>query len=473
MHVRYDSVVSSTSFDPCDIKYALDFSGKMTSSNLGGKGPDVSAPPAIIYEDVIPFLGFVDLEVTVTSGKYSSDNTSKNGIFHSFGIINVMSDTFVNLKFRFIDHTTGQSFNNPNSFYFSIFDLDTGNRHRAVEAVLVKDFWSYKTADNTELLVKPIGSYTEFMAQKPGTEDDNPTFPEALTTEEQLDRAVTFLFPPVAEFQMTFGVKSGGHQSRNFLFAGPSTLVCPLRALCSSFTCPSGDLKADAEYIACAGETCVAEDAPTCCCSAESFGYFVPYDLIENTIGERVDGKIILGNILEGAHVNMEVSVLNDFSRVNPNYRGLYGSFGIVTVMANSSVEFKFKFKDIMTGLLSVLPPFRMSILDVDHSAGHVRNEPECREILFAQGPTSFALEPDSKISIESAGEEPHFVSGEVGGRADNPGYFVNLTGEQKRKAVILDFPSVAEFDLTFSVSAGCKHSRSIEFTKPTIIGRC
>merc|ERR1719265_1229328 len=58
-------------------------------------------------------------------------------------------------------------------------------------------------------------------------------------TETQQKHAVTFRMPRAKIFGLSISNSSviPGH---TIMFAGPSNVVCPTRALCSSFSCPAG-----------------------------------------------------------------------------------------------------------------------------------------------------------------------------------------------------------------------------------------
>lgn len=473
--------------DPCDPKYALELSDSLMYSNLGGLGPDFDAPRAIYYSNVIPYADEpVDLEVSVTSGNYKAGDASVNGVFRSFGIINVHHDSFANLKFRLVEKKTGNSYINPSSFYFTVFDLDTGFHQTSIESIYISNRFEPRLSHDvpTELVVESSGDFWHVVSQKYGFDQDNPTSPMTLTSIQKA-RSVSVLFPAgSSEFDMTLQV-TGGRLARNFMFSGRSSLDCPARALCSTFRCPSGELKMDANYILCAGSTCSADDASTCCCSANSFGHFDAADVIESSLGERSDGKIKFVNVEPG--VDMTISALSNFERINPSASGIRGSFAALNVVGDSLVQFKFSFKDHVTGLPFFLPSFRMSFFDMDRALHQAQNSVSssvstpidpynCLERVQVTNFTGYSLAGGlaSTISVKEYSDgEAYFESSAIGGPRNNPVYYLDLTDEQKMNSFTLEFPPLSEFYVTFAVGAVCEYGRTIQFTKPIVTGQC
>jgi hypothetical protein len=69
------------------------------------------------------------------------------------------------------------------------------------------------------------GDKKVFRASQPGTGEDNPTDPLHLT-EQQLQRAVTFIYEPFTEAVVTLGSTPGSHNGRKFDFVGRPSLQC-------------------------------------------------------------------------------------------------------------------------------------------------------------------------------------------------------------------------------------------------------
>ena len=108
-------------------------------SNLGGKGPDTGKPSLIRYSKVGTFYDTpFDLVVTATSPLTPSSDSS-SGCSGQLGMIALISGTYVNLKFKFVNSATQAPITLP-SFDFVLLDLDDNSR----EEVYVEGFSSFK-----------------------------------------------------------------------------------------------------------------------------------------------------------------------------------------------------------------------------------------------------------------------------------------------------------------------------------------
>jgi hypothetical protein len=200
------------------------------SSNLGGRGPDTDKPAELRFHDVTNAngVGSVDLVLKATSN-YITRNTSINGVYHCFAIVNVASSEegtdSVDLDFGFVKAGT----NEPVTFslqYFTIYDMDTHGKN-GIEAVTlyndVEDMFNEEDCQYTESgdLSSPDG--LTFTATSKGTGDDNPTMPKLLT-EDQRQKSITVSYADKKKWKATFSVK-GGTGARNFMFAGEAPPV--------------------------------------------------------------------------------------------------------------------------------------------------------------------------------------------------------------------------------------------------------
>merc|ERR1712137_18519 len=106
----------------------------------------------------------------------------------------------------------------------TFFDIDCGPN--SSEHVSMEGYKSYYTTKDTELKVTHDKDtrFTTFTGSTLGTGKDNPTEPFDLTTQQQ-NRAVTFEFPPLSEFDFEIGA-SAGHTGRVFSFAFRQSLTC-------------------------------------------------------------------------------------------------------------------------------------------------------------------------------------------------------------------------------------------------------
>jgi len=262
--------------DPlCARSRALNFQRSgVAASNLGGAGPD-DGYPWLVFTNVTSVNGSqIDLEVVANSSYMPFDNT-KNGLNGPFGVINLRVNSKVDLKFSFVNHSTGL----PvvlEPFYLTFFDFDQGLAHGARETATVSGSEAFMLSDDTEVEVE---GQTEdgtvvFASSMRGGKLDNPVFPGTLTHLQE-DRSVTLLFRDTSSFSVTLeelGYPDSA-QGRNFLFSGPSDLACPREHRCVEYHCPNGyHIRTMAEFLLCDGETCGEHDLDTCCYEALAAG---------------------------------------------------------------------------------------------------------------------------------------------------------------------------------------------------------
>lgn len=230
-------------------------------SNLGGHGPDADEPEGMYFENVFPDHGGEPVDLEIKSLEYVGSNVSHNLVNGEFGQINIKTGSMARLEFRF--YQKGEK-KRVEPFFFSVFDLDEQHDGGGKETVSVSKYSDYTLSSRSE-----VGFYEgEFRSLMYGTERDNPAHPLALTA-EHMNHSITFSMPALPSFELNFTV-SPGWFGRNFLFGGPSNLVCDTRALCASHTCSSGlKLKKAAEHLVCSGKTCTRTDDKRCCFDAE------------------------------------------------------------------------------------------------------------------------------------------------------------------------------------------------------------
>merc|ERR1719265_2451454 len=97
-----------------------------------------------------------------------------------------------------------------------------------------------KEVEVPSLLVASDDNVTRLTSQEHGGYRTNIQNPFNISM-EHLAEAATVLVPGGSSFTLVLGVKGGFHSSgRNMQFVGASNVACPPRAVCSSYTCPSG-----------------------------------------------------------------------------------------------------------------------------------------------------------------------------------------------------------------------------------------
>jgi len=225
----WSTYVRQPGYDACHGHQAgLDFShATLAHNNLGGLGPDVGAAE-LRFNNVTMVNGrSVDCVITNTS-RYIRTWTGAPRFTGNIFFINVQGGNYVDLRFRLVDHQSGEPVM-LERFYFSSFDADRGRY--GSEWVKADSFQAYYVTPTTQVKVKAFGNSRVFRATKRGGLLDNPSDPFQLT-QVQADRTVAFLFTYTSEFSLTLGVTStrwwslSNFVGRRFLFAGTSIVTC-------------------------------------------------------------------------------------------------------------------------------------------------------------------------------------------------------------------------------------------------------
>ena len=220
----------------------LDFSAeKLTVNNLGGAGPG-SGADEMRFSSAGKGKGgsAVDLVVTAT-GAYTPGQPSLNRVSEKVANINVKVGSSVNLRFRFVDQTSGAEVVLA-AVFVSFFDIDHNPGFKEMLTVHGFDRYFLRTdADETlpnlqgtsAIEVVSENGTTTFTSKQDGFESDNPTDPTQLNTQQQ-QRVVSFLFVGKSGFDATFELAGSKlDDERNLLFAGISSVVtdlCPTQA---------------------------------------------------------------------------------------------------------------------------------------------------------------------------------------------------------------------------------------------------
>jgi len=146
-----------------------------------------------------------------------------NGLHGKFADINVKPNESVKFRIHGYNVTTKKDIVFPAGLV-TFFDLDCGPESK--EHVSVKGYHAYYVTKDTELKVTHDDEtrFTTFTGSTQGTGEDNPTKPFDLT-KQQMNRAVTFEFPPLTEFGFEVGA-SAGKTGRVFTFAFRPSLTC-------------------------------------------------------------------------------------------------------------------------------------------------------------------------------------------------------------------------------------------------------
>lgn len=198
---------------------------KLVHSNLGKKGPDFDQPEGLRFNHVLENKGkSVDLIVHALN-EYNPQNNSQNRVNGAFVQINIARDNSVDLKFRFLDSETNEDVV-IDFMYFSLFDIDEGRFDHLEESMLIGGFTSSYLTDKTEIKETTLrDGRNKYHSSTHGIIEDNPKDPETIS-EQQENRAITFLYTKVTSFEATFASsKHGPDSGRNFLMGGKSSVV--------------------------------------------------------------------------------------------------------------------------------------------------------------------------------------------------------------------------------------------------------
>lgn len=217
------SMVQAKSQDLSDM-VSIDFQkAEMTSSNLGGLGPDTGVKEMLFQNvgvvDGQPF----DLVITNTT-LYAAKNVKMNNqVAQLGGSINGKAPEPLGFQFRFVRSGTRTPVT-LKEFYFSFLDLDKHGR-RCSEQIEIRGFEKYYVTRASELRISTaVDGYTKFAASTHHQTGDNPKDVNNLTP-KQANRAVTLLFARRSDFDVIFTVAKCKKGSGNLFFTGSTSLV--------------------------------------------------------------------------------------------------------------------------------------------------------------------------------------------------------------------------------------------------------
>lgn len=234
---RHFLISGLTSLYFCEVEpVSMDFNlATVAYSNLGGLGPDFDAPRALRFNNIAAIANdqMIDLTVVNTTS-YDPANTANNGLNGEFAQVNIRGGSTTRFRFQFLKHGTDDPVHMDWTM-LSMFDLDeakpkknkkTGQiRPQYRETLEVKGFATHFITEHSEVQLTQLGAkWYQYTSSTKGSGKDNPTDPMALT-EQQKNRAVTFMFHDISAFDARFEAMKPTKTGRNFLFAGKSSVV--------------------------------------------------------------------------------------------------------------------------------------------------------------------------------------------------------------------------------------------------------
>jgi hypothetical protein len=310
------------------------------------------------------------------------------------------------------------------------------------------------------------GKCKSFGSSTWGVGKDNPTNPLTLT-KQQAARTFSVEYKQVSKFSVT--LKAGdGFGSRNFLFTGMSQVAyssveecCPPQVCgCQSFCAEKDDATWEekctiAKCAACdecnpttttttakpatKDETC--KNGLTFELSSES--------LVENTLGQKKEGRLLFENVLEYQGRSLDLSV-NDaaedkkyenlgrtkYSSDRREYTGEYKGAGRIAFDKPGRYMFRFTFLDHQTGDETKLPLFPFVLYDVDGKG----------EAIGACGVAGVTTHPQTGLIERETGGCYHHIS--TGKEVNIPQDFESLTPNQKKMTVMYMYRNTGSWDL-------------------------
>eukprot|EP00928_Gymnodinium_smaydae_P002398 TRINITY_DN1084_c0_g2_i2.p1 TRINITY_DN1084_c0_g2~~TRINITY_DN1084_c0_g2_i2.p1 ORF type:complete len:494 (-),score=77.57 TRINITY_DN1084_c0_g2_i2:76-1557(-) len=197
---------------------------KIERNNLGGHGPEKNKPHGLLYGNVATF-GSQKIDVLVTNlTEYKKPKKKWDPKSGSYGQISVRSGSTTRFQFRMLKSGTNQPFE-LDWVYFSLYDLDSAEPGKKAESFEIDNFVTHYLTETTELNVKNLGGGRyRYESTTAGTGKDNPTDPMTLT-QQQSDRAATFLFHKASGFTTTLEISPPKKGQRAFQFGGKSEVV--------------------------------------------------------------------------------------------------------------------------------------------------------------------------------------------------------------------------------------------------------
>jgi hypothetical protein len=205
---------------------------RLIRNNLGNQGPVRSSEEGMVFQGTNIDPGHEDQDVDLHINALSDfrpawrnpNDLGFSGNGHHFMRVNLRAGEEVRLRLSAMRPGTNDSMTLRRAT-FTFFDLDTHPSGHNVEYVKAAGSTGTITYEGTELVESDEADEKTFTASRPGNGGDNPTDPLDLT-EQQLQRAVTFIFEPFMEATITLGSSGGQFHGRKFDFVGRPSLQC-------------------------------------------------------------------------------------------------------------------------------------------------------------------------------------------------------------------------------------------------------
>ena len=201
-------------YGPCDFAEQIKINlatAALSHNNLGGLGPDPTAPLNMRYFQAGTWNGKPFDVVIDNVTEYSAENGAKNnGRSGLFARINVDYGSQSKFRFRVVDSQTGEPVVLP-SAHLKIYNLDTqyGEKWSHCNEMIGMDSadQDFEATWGEDIKKAHSGPKTWFLSTGPGNVRDVPESPDGLT-EEQAARSVEIHFGSLSKFELVVAYAS-------------------------------------------------------------------------------------------------------------------------------------------------------------------------------------------------------------------------------------------------------------------------
>lgn len=462
-----DTCCDEVSVHNCDPEATFSLSpASLVFANLGGMGPHHGKEQKLIFSDVFPGRSnAVDLEVRNSTPYAYLGGGTTSGMQGAFGSIILGSGSSNEFQFQFVERDSRKPVTDINEFLLTFVDLQADldstsgvvMGHTHLQIPMLRSFF---LSDRSN--VRYDGG--RFVASSFATTSRTPMHPWAMTSRDMHTSVAMKLNS--STFRVKVDIPEGPHAAREILFAGPTNLLCPARAYCSSLACPPDMTMVDGGNVtACIGSVCTEEDYPTCCrydaCSEKhdldlsnliynNLGGYGPDADVHRTQDNR---SIIYGNVFPnlGATVNLVVELKpgTTYYPYAVERNGRIGPFGNINVRAGTHADVSFRFRDAYTNQPYQVPKFFFTFSGVDeqYKSGV--------ESVTIYGFEWYKISKPSALKVEMMEGGATFTANEHGGTEGNLRHPLALPGAMLNHTMTVQMPSVEHFHVTIHASQG------------------
>lgn len=418
---------------------------KMRYRNLGGLGPQTSAPPNVRYGNVAKTMDGTLVDMIIESDNFVTDKPKKVGLFGASAVINVKAGKEVDFTARFVDKDGNPVYMGP--FHMSFMDIDTG-KEGGQEELTIGGFTESYLLDDTELTkVQMADGRTKFIAGLPGVGADNPLDPLMLT-DVQAKRTVSFQFPGgLQSFQFSYKVAAVAYEAFNSETEGRHFFISGMSSL---YFCEAEPVVIDYNMASVA---------------YSNLGGMGPD--FNSPSGLRFTN---IAHIENDQTLDMIVTNQSEYSPSNTANNGLNGEFAQVNIGGGTATRFRFTFYKSGSDEVYIMPWNYISIYDLDHG----KKGEQYRETMEIKGFATHYMTESSELHVVQKGDKWYTYGSTTWGTGkDNPSDPMNLTQQQKDRSVTLLFHDKGFFDAKFAAAKPKRSGRNFLFSGKSALVFC